>query len=83
MNPADNFIVVLRDTGKVWQHKSEPVWIVCYEEIRAPNYIRPTFYQAYRSVKKPPPGRTPWSVDNRRLSPDGFATLEAAMAAAA
>lgn len=75
------FDIFERESGKVWLHKSKPVWIVFYDAIEG---LRLSRYEAYRSVNRVPKGREPWSVDNKALSPhkDGFRTIEEAFAAA-
>lgn len=80
-NSADLFDKVERETGEVWKHKTNPVWIVFYEAVEG---VRAAYYQAYRAVRPVPAGRAPWSVDNRRIGNEnhGFPTLEAAMEAA-
>jgi hypothetical protein len=68
--PAD-FEVIERPTGEVLLHRSAHVWIVHYENTRAPDV-----YRAYRAVQRVPNGRWPWTVDNRAIgSRDGVLTL--------
>lgn len=69
-----------RNHMDVWLRPDAPVWIVLFEAI--PGYSTSEHYRAYRAVEKPKPGRMPWTVDNRSLNKDGYATLAAAMAAA-
>ncbi len=67
-------------SGPCWLHETKPHWIIQYQATRA----TAAHYQAYRAVERVPQGRNPWTVDNRRIgSPDGFATLEQAIQAAA
>jgi len=73
-----NFHTVERFDGTVWMHNTKPMWIVFYPYTSNP---RASYYQAYRPADyvTVPKGRMPWTVDNRRLSTDGFNTLEEAM----
>ena len=77
---ADMFIKTTRPTGEIWMHESKPHWIVHYPATS----FKGEFYQAYRAIDRVPAGRNAWTIDNERIgTKDGFATLDAAMHAAA
>jgi hypothetical protein len=72
IRPTDPEGILLRDDA--------PVWVVHYPATEG----RAEFWQGYRPVAKVPAGRKPWAVDNRRIGTErGFASLDAAIAAAA
>ena len=74
------FTQVDRDWIDTWLHSDKPVWIVRYDAVPG---IRLECWHAYRSVKAPPKGRLPWTVDNKSIgSADGFSSLESAIEAA-
>lgn len=75
---ANRFTKVQRPTDDVMLHMDAPVYVVHYPA----TYARAEHWQAYRAVAHLPRGRFPWTVDNRKLSQDGFPTLEAALQAA-
>lgn len=78
----DHFKLREDETDGTYVHEFAPVWLRFYPNTdRRPRFDN-SHWQAYRAVEKVPAGRAPWSVDNRRLSPDGFATAEEAAAAA-
>jgi len=60
-------------TGTVWLHDSGMIWICYYDFARRP------FFQAYRAIEKPKAGQMPWAVKNKRISKEGFATLDDAI----
>lgn len=75
------FTVVRRPTDPegVWLHNDKPVWVVHYPATE----VRGEHWQGYRSVEHIPAGRKPWAVNNKRIGGErGFASLEAALAAA-
>lgn len=74
------FLIITTPTGKVWLHREKNMWIRHYP---MPNGRGAEFYQAYRPAPyiDVPPGKFPWTEDNRRLRERGFTTLEAAMQA--
>lgn len=59
-----------------WLHDSGAMWIVRYEAV--PGGREYDVFHAFRVVAKLPKGRDPWTVDNRRLSPEPFRSLNAA-----
>ena len=78
------FTKVDRNGFPVWVHNEKPVWIVFYEAIKGAHYVRPAFYQAYKSVHAPKKGQQPWAIDNRAIlgRDTEFSSLRAAMSAA-
>jgi hypothetical protein len=75
-HPERGFLMFTKqetDTGTVWMHDSGMIWIRHYDLVSRP------FFQAYRALKKPKAGQMPWAVNNKRISEEGFATLDEAM----
>jgi hypothetical protein len=73
------FTYLVRDGLQTWLHSDKPVWITRYDAVPG---VRLECWHAYRSVKAPPKGRLPWTVDNKRIgSAEGFPSLESAIEA--
>jgi hypothetical protein len=66
------------DLSPVHLHSRAPVWVVHYPATRD----HAEHWQGYRAIARVPAGRMPWTVDNRRISSETFASLDAALAAA-
>lgn len=79
MNTSD-FTIIEQPYGSHWLHADGRHFISFYPLVEG---VRAAHYQAYSSKAKPPKGRYPWTVDNRRIGRDGygFPTLEEAMRA--
>jgi hypothetical protein len=76
-----NWIPTERFEETIHVHATHPLWIVCYEGISAPDYIRPTYWQVYRAIEPVKRGAKVWSADNKKLSARGYSTLGEAFAA--
>lgn len=78
---VERWLPVDRGGQTIHVHVEEPLWIVCYEAVETPQYVRPTYWQVYRAIEPVKRGAAVWSADNKKLAERGYPTFGEAKAA--